>query len=50
MKAHFVVQSGSVMHWRPRNREKKVKKRKKIKKKEGKIEKIRERSERIAEI
>ena len=50
VKAHFVVQSGSVVHWRQKNREKKSKKRKKIKKKEGKIEKIRKRSEKIAEI
>ena len=42
MKAHFVVQSGSVVHWR--------KIEKKYPKKERKIEKIRERSEKIAEI
>ena len=40
MKAHFVVQSGSVVHWRQKNRKKK-KKKKKIKKKEGKKEKRR---------
>ena len=50
MKAHFVVQSGSVVHWKQKNREKKAKKRKKIDKKKGKIEKRRERSEKIAEI
>ncbi len=51
MKAHFVVQSGSVVHWRQKNRGKKAKKRKKIDKKEGrKIERIRERSAKIVEI
>ena len=42
VKAHFVVQSGSVVHWRQKNREKKFKKRRKIKKKEGEIEKRRD--------
>ena len=36
MKAHFVVQSGSVVHWRQKNRKRKVKE-KKIKKKEKNI-------------
>ena len=44
------VQSGSVVHWRQKIREKKFKKRKKIKKKEGEIEKRRVRNEKIAEI
>ena len=48
MKAHFVVQSGSVVHWRQKNREKKFKKRKKIKKKEGEIEKRREKMRDLA--
>ena len=47
MKAHFVVQSGFVVYWRQKNREKKTSERKK---KEGKIEKIRKRSEKITEI
>ena len=49
VKAHFVVQSGSVVHWRQKNKEKKAQKRKKIDK-EGKIEKRRANSEKIAEI
>ena len=36
VKAHFVVQSGSVVHWRQKNREKKAKKRKKIDKRKEK--------------
>ena len=36
VKAHFVVQSGSVVHWRQKNREKKSKKRKKIDKRKEK--------------
>ncbi len=46
MKAHFVVQSGSV----DRKIERKSTKKKENKEKEGKTEKIRERSENIAEI
>ena len=39
VKAHFVVQSGSVVHWRQKNREKKRKKRKKIDKRKEKQKK-----------
>ena len=48
MKAHFVVQSGSVVNWRQKNREKKFKKREKIKKKEGEIDKRREKMRDLA--
>ena len=50
LKAHFVVQSGSVMHWRQKIREKKFKKRKKNKEKGKGNRKRRERNEKIAEI
>ena len=50
VKAHFVVQSGSVVHWRQKNREKKEKKRKKIDKRNEKQKEKRERSEKIVEI
>ena len=48
MKAHFVVQSGSVVHWRQKNRGKKAKKNKENKEKGRK--KIKERSEKKKEI
>ena len=49
LKVHFVVQSGSVVHWRQKTREKKEKKKENIQKRR-KMEKRRERNEKIAEI